>query len=107
MLVADPKFATTVAGGVLLPVIAIVIGAAILGGVHYIRQVLSRIDRVLKEVLPNSGSSMRDSMDRVEAEQKRVAKELRKHLRAVAVQQPVFEEMLADYLRSKQAQSAA
>lgn len=106
MVFAETRWAESLAGGVLLPVIAIVIGAAILGGIHYIRQVLQRIDRVLKEVLPNSGSSMRDSLDRVEAEQKRSAKKLKKHLEASAAQQPLFEEMLADYLRLKQAMAA-
>lgn len=93
-MLADPKFASTISGSFLVP-LAVLIAFAILTyavkTLHQMQLAVSEIREVKKEVLPNSGTSLRDAVARIETrvdsvvdEQRAVARKLKKHIRDVA-----------------------
>lgn len=110
---ADPKFATTLSGGFLLPLTVLIVFAILAYTVRTLQQMrvaVAEIRQVKKEVLPNGGASLRDSVNRIEAEQAsakaeaaEVARKLRKHLKKAKANQATFKQMQQDWPFTKAA----
>lgn len=113
MLEADgTPFANTFTGQFLIPLLVILTASMITAGVVFavktFRQFQAVIDVVLEvkaEVLPNGGGSMRDAVNRVEAEQTRVAKDLKRHLKVSSAKRDQLDTLYKDY-EARQLQAA-
>lgn len=112
-LAESTHFASTFSGAFLVP-LAVLVAFAILGyawkTLRQMNVAVAEIREVKKEVLPNGGSSLRDSVNRIEAEQalvrqeaSEVARQLAKHLRKAKRNQVVFDQMVKERLASSPA----
>lgn len=101
---ATTPFASTVAGQFLVPLLVILTASILTAGfvfsVKTFRQFQAVIGLVLEikaEVLPNGGGSMRDAVDRQEKAQKKVKKDLKRHVADTATRRHRVDELLADF----------
>lgn len=99
-MLAEAQFASTFSGAFLTP-LAVLITFAVLGGVVRLvvkmNVALDEISKVKKEVLPNGGASLRDSINRIEAEQVEVKRKLKQHLKSSAEKRVEMDRMYADW----------
>lgn len=92
-VVATGQFASSFVGTFLVPLLVIITGTILVDVWVDGRKKLKILDAIIREVLPNGGGSLRDSVTRTEKKTNDVSKKLKKHLAVASVNQAKVEEM--------------